>query len=68
MDFFPLKLFLETSLTVQWLGLCTLTAEGLGSIPGWGTKMPQAARHSQKKKKNPQTKNKLKNKNQKISF
>ena len=23
---------------VQWLGLSTLTAEGLGSIPGQGTK------------------------------
>ena len=23
-----------TSLAVQWLGLCTLTAEGVGSIPG----------------------------------
>ena len=30
------------SLVVQWLGLCTLTAEGLGSIPGWGTKIPPA--------------------------
>ena len=27
---------------VQWLGLCTLTAENLGSIPGLGTKIPQA--------------------------
>ena len=26
------------SLVVQWLGLCTLTAEDLGSIPGGGTK------------------------------
>ena len=31
---------------VQWLGLRALTAEGLDSIPGWGTKIPQ----SQKKK------------------
>ena len=25
---------------VQWLGLCTVNAEGLGSIPGQGTKIP----------------------------
>ena len=30
------------SLAVQWLGLCTLTAEGPVSIPGQGTKIPQA--------------------------
>ena len=42
---------LGTSLAVQWLGLCTSTAGSMGSIPGWGTKMPQAAQHSQKKKK-----------------
>ena len=40
-----------TSLAVQQLGLRALTAEGPGSIPGQGTKIPQAARHSQKKKK-----------------
>ena len=34
----------------QWLGLRALTAEGLGSIPGRGTKMPQAARRGKKKK------------------
>ena len=28
------------SLAVQWLGLHTLTAEGPGSIPGWGTRIP----------------------------
>ena len=31
------------SLVVQWLGLCTLTASGPGSILGQGTKIPQAA-------------------------
>ena len=31
------------SLAIQWLGLHTLTAEGPGSIPGRGTKIPQAA-------------------------
>ena len=27
---------------VQWLGSYAFTAEGMGSIPGWGTKTPQA--------------------------
>ena len=36
---------------VQSLGLCALTAEGPGSIPGRGTKIPQARQHSPKKKK-----------------
>ena len=31
-----------TSLAVQWLGLCAVTAEGLGSIPGQRTKIPHA--------------------------
>ena len=39
-----------TSLAVQWLGLCTSTAEGPGSIPGWGTKILQAAQRGRKKK------------------
>ena len=30
------------SLAVQWLGPCPSTAEGSGSIPGWGTKIRQA--------------------------
>ena len=33
-----------SSLAVQWLGLCAFTAEVLGSIPGQGTKIPEAAR------------------------
>ena len=33
---------LRNSLTVQWLRLHALTLEGLGSIPGLGTKIPQA--------------------------
>ena len=32
-----LKEFVGNSLVVQKLGLCTFTAEGLGSIPAWGT-------------------------------
>ena len=38
------------SLVVQWLGLHALNAEGLGSIPGQGTKIPQALQRSQKNK------------------
>ena len=39
------------SLVVQWLGLFTFNAEGMGSIPGRGTKIPQAAQQGQKRKK-----------------
>ena len=34
----------------QWLGLSAFTAKGLGSIPGWGTKIPQATQGGQKEK------------------
>lgn len=38
-----LKIFtMGNSLVVQWLERCTFTAGGLGSIPGWGTKILQA--------------------------
>ena len=43
-----------TFLAVQWLRFCASNARGLGSIPGWGTKIPHAARCGQeniKKKK-----------------
>ena len=36
------KLHIRNSLAVQWLGLCAFTASGRGSIPGQGTKIPQA--------------------------
>ena len=36
---------------VQWLGLCAFTAEGVGSIPGQGTKIPQAVQWDQKKER-----------------
>ena len=39
------------SLVVQWLGLRVFTAEGLGSVPVRGIKIPQGAGHSPKKKK-----------------
>ena len=42
----------EKSLAVQWLGLWAFTAEGPGSIPCWGTKIPQAMWHRSPRKKN----------------
>ena len=36
----------EDSLVVQWLGFCTSTAGGVGSIPGEETKIPNAMQHS----------------------
>ena len=42
----------ETSfLVVQWLRLLASTARDLGSIPGWGTKIPHAVGGTDKKKK-----------------
>ena len=42
----------RNSLAVQWLGLCDFTAtEGVGLIPGWGTKILQAVQSGQKRKK-----------------
>ena len=37
-----------TSLVVQWLRLHTPNAGGLGSIPGLGTKIPQAKTRQKK--------------------
>ena len=45
------KVLSGNSLAVQWFGLCVLTAESPGSIPGPGTKIPQATQCGQKKKK-----------------
>ena len=39
---------------VQWLRLHASNAGAPGSIPGWGTKIPQAMWHGQR---NPQTQN-----------
>ena len=47
--FMKLKVELQNSLVVQWLGLRAFTAKGLGSIPRWGIKTLQAMRCSQKK-------------------
>ena len=35
-----LKQIYGNSLVIQWLGFCTLNAEGPDSIPGWGTEIP----------------------------
>ena len=40
--------YLGNSLADQWLGLCALTAEGPGSIPGWRANIQQATWHSPK--------------------
>ena len=40
------------SLAVQWLGLCSFTAKGVGSIPGQGTKIATSRAVRQKKKQN----------------
>ena len=40
-----------SSLVVQWLGLRAPTAGDMGSIPGWGTKIPQAEWLGQIKKR-----------------
>ena len=39
-----------TPLEVQWLRLTAFTAEGPGSIPGWGTKIPKLCSTARKKK------------------
>ena len=41
----------STSLAVQWLKLLASTAGDVGSIPGWGTKIPHAMVWPKKKKK-----------------
>ena len=38
-------------MVIQWLGLGVSNAEGAGSIPGQGTKIPRAIWHSQNTKK-----------------
>ena len=48
---FSCKYSVGNSWVVQWLRFLAFTAQGQGSIPGWGTKIPQAAQPKQKKKK-----------------
>lgn len=40
-----------TPLEAQWSRLCASKARGLGSSPGWETKIPYGVRRGQKKKK-----------------
>ena len=46
--FFVTKLWLGNSPEVQWLGLHNFTTEGMGSVSGLRTKIPQAMRCDQK--------------------
>ena len=41
----------QSSLVVQWLRLHISNAGAVGLIPGWGTNIPPASQHKQKKKK-----------------
>ena len=50
-SWFFLLSFIGNSLVVQWLGLHAPTARSPGSIPGEGTKIPQAMQSGPKKKK-----------------
>ena len=43
----PIKEWGGTSLVVQWLRLCAPHAGRMGSIPGWGTKIPHVMQHGQ---------------------
>ena len=45
------KKYSGNSLVGWWLELLTFTAEGVGSTPGWGTEILQAAQHGQLKSK-----------------
>ena len=45
---------------VQWLRLHTSNAGGMGSIPGWGTKIPCATQQKKKKKEEETSKGRLK--------
>lgn len=49
----------RTSLVIQWLRYCASTAEGMGSVPGLGAKIPQALQHGKKKKDDLEARRKL---------
>ena len=48
--FLPKNINSENSLVVQQSGFCTLTEGDVISIPGQGTKIPQAMQYDRKKK------------------
>ena len=66
LDFIKIKISIHqstclgTSLAVQWLRRHTPNAGGTGSIPGQGTKIPNASWCGQKKKKTTYLRNKYK--------
>ena len=64
------KGIMGTSLAVQCLGLCPLTATGPDLIPGQGAKTPQAAQHSTRLPKSTTMSNKVRKKtrNYEIAF
>ena len=47
LGFLSIKKEAGTSLVVQWLRVGASTAEGTGSVPGRGTKIPHAVQHDQ---------------------
>ena len=51
LGFFLLKRTIGTCLVVQWLRVHAPNAEGMTSIPGWGTKILHAKWYGLKKKK-----------------
>ena len=56
----PNESYVGNSLAVQRLGHHTSTAEGLDSIPGQGTKTPQAKKRGQKRRERERKEKKLK--------
>ena len=44
-----LKYFIAGTSPAVWLRRHASTARGMSSIPGWGTKIPHAARRGQKR-------------------
>ena len=44
------KAHIRISLVAQWLRLCASNIGVVGSVPGWGTKIPHAVGHIKKKK------------------
>ena len=63
-----LKKWYRKSLVVQWLGFCTFTPDGLGSISCRVTKIPQVEQCRHKKKENLFTKQKQMHRHRKQSY
>ena len=67
LGFFLLKRTIGTCLVVQWLRVHAPNAEGMTSIPGWGTKILHAKWYGLKKKKKKKNK-KERNLYEQLSF